>query len=174
MPDGINFGAVQVSCEGWKHSDDKYILQGSCGLKYELVSTAKSDKGGWGSTLFLILFWGLFIYILLCCLYSIFGPRLDPAHAGGSDPHGPSPPYPGSGKTLSGRTGFLSGLGLGALAARLFGPGRQNRVNQPGPNYGTMNPYGPYDPYYGNYSPNNAPSGSGTHSSAGFGGTSNR
>lgn len=175
LPQGLSFGAVRVSCEGWKSADDDYVLRGSCGLKYELVRAESSEKGGWASTAFLVVFWSFFVYILLCCLYSILGPRLDPAHAGGSDPNGPAPPpYPGTGKTVSGRPGFWTGLGLGALAARLFGPGRGSRLVDHHRNYGTMPPYGPYDPYYGSTQPMPAASGSGTHTSAGFGGTDNR
>ena len=40
MPDNIRFGKVQITCEGYDHAKDEFILNGSCGLEYTLkVST---------------------------------------------------------------------------------------------------------------------------------------
>ena len=36
MPDNIRFGKVQVTCEGYDHSKDEFVLNGSCGLEYTL------------------------------------------------------------------------------------------------------------------------------------------
>lgn len=32
----VEFGKIEVSCEGYDYPDDSYILYGSCGLKYQL------------------------------------------------------------------------------------------------------------------------------------------
>lgn len=33
---GLELGKTDVSCEGYRHADDRYILRGSCGLKFTL------------------------------------------------------------------------------------------------------------------------------------------
>ncbi|WFD43968.1 hypothetical protein MPSI1_002633 [Malassezia psittaci] len=87
-----------------------------------------------------------------------------------------TPPKPSS-QRPGAPVGFLSGLGVGALAARLFGPGRQNRTLEPGMNYGTMPNYGPYGAtaYYDQFQSDrygSSTSNAGTTStSAGYGGT---
>ena len=32
MNNGYKFGKIEVSCEGYDHPDDPYILKGSCGV----------------------------------------------------------------------------------------------------------------------------------------------
>lgn len=179
LPSWARLGAVQVSCEGWKHANDPYILRGSCGLRYDLLKMQEDGKSGWVSTLFFVVFLGFLIFMAISCLQSIVGRLLGPGHNGRTEPNSdgpgyPPPPYPGPGKTVSGRMGFFSGLGLGALAARLFGPSRRQPTFPPQTHYGTMAPYGPYDPRYGTYTSDHFPSSSGTHNSVGFGGTNNR
>lgn len=41
LPLGLSFGAVDVSCEGYAYPDDPYILDGSCGLEYELIDNRR-------------------------------------------------------------------------------------------------------------------------------------
>lgn len=36
MDNRYRFGKITVVCEGWDHPTDRYILEGSCGLEYEL------------------------------------------------------------------------------------------------------------------------------------------
>ncbi|PRQ70407.1 Protein of unknown function (DUF1183)-domain containing protein, partial [Rhodotorula toruloides] len=36
LPNGVRFGEVGVSCEGWDGPDDPYIVRASCGLTYSL------------------------------------------------------------------------------------------------------------------------------------------
>lgn len=36
LPNGIEFGRVHVSCEGYQYTGDPNVLQGSCGLEYYL------------------------------------------------------------------------------------------------------------------------------------------
>ena len=42
MPDNIRFGKVQVTCEGYDHAKDEFILNGSCGLEYTLKVSTQS------------------------------------------------------------------------------------------------------------------------------------
>jgi hypothetical protein len=44
MDTSYRFGAIRVSCEGYGHPDDPYILQGSCGLEYELDWTEEGRR----------------------------------------------------------------------------------------------------------------------------------
>lgn len=39
MPNDFRFGKVQVSCEGYSHRDDPYVLKESCGLEYTIDLT---------------------------------------------------------------------------------------------------------------------------------------
>ncbi|XP_008292508.1 store-operated calcium entry-associated regulatory factor [Stegastes partitus] len=52
MDNMYRFGHVEVSCEGYNHPADAYILKGSCGLEYTLELTAEAKRrtqGSWGS-----------------------------------------------------------------------------------------------------------------------------
>ncbi|KAJ8382350.1 hypothetical protein SKAU_G00031280 [Synaphobranchus kaupii] len=52
MDDAYRFGRIEVSCEGFNHPDDPYILKGSCGMEYTLELTEQGQQrgrgGGWG------------------------------------------------------------------------------------------------------------------------------
>lgn len=52
MDNAYRFGRVEVSCEGFNHPDDPYILRGSCGLEYTLELTeegrSRHSHQGWG------------------------------------------------------------------------------------------------------------------------------
>lgn len=53
MDNSYRFGRVEVSCEGFSHPGDPYILTGSCGLEYTLELTEEGRKrgqGGWGGS----------------------------------------------------------------------------------------------------------------------------
>ncbi|KAK7083084.1 Store-operated calcium entry-associated regulatory factor [Halocaridina rubra] len=39
MDNAYRFGEIEVSCEGYSHRDDPYVLRGSCGLRYSLDYT---------------------------------------------------------------------------------------------------------------------------------------
>ncbi|KAK3879850.1 hypothetical protein Pcinc_015614 [Petrolisthes cinctipes] len=39
MDNAYRFGEIEVSCEGYSHRDDPYILKGSCGLRYTIDYT---------------------------------------------------------------------------------------------------------------------------------------
>ncbi|GAA6227153.1 store-operated calcium entry-associated regulatory factor [Lates japonicus] len=52
MDNTYRFGSIQVSCEGYNHPADAYILKGSCGLEYTLELTEEGRRrtqGSWGS-----------------------------------------------------------------------------------------------------------------------------
>ncbi|XP_044202706.1 store-operated calcium entry-associated regulatory factor isoform X1 [Thunnus albacares] len=52
MDNAYRFGHIEVSCEGYSHPADAYILKGSCGLEYTLELTEEGRRrmhGSWGS-----------------------------------------------------------------------------------------------------------------------------
>ncbi|XP_051801648.1 store-operated calcium entry-associated regulatory factor [Acanthochromis polyacanthus] len=52
MDNMYRFGHTEVSCEGYSHPADAYILKGSCGLEYTLELTNEAKRraqGSWGS-----------------------------------------------------------------------------------------------------------------------------
>ncbi|KAK2815519.1 hypothetical protein Q5P01_025986 [Channa striata] len=52
MDNTYRFGRIEVSCEGYSHPGDAYILKGSCGLEFTLELTEEGRKrtqGSWGS-----------------------------------------------------------------------------------------------------------------------------
>jgi len=56
MDSSYRFGAIRVSCEGYNHPDDPYVLRGSCGFEYELDYTEegrqKQNQGNYGGGTF--------------------------------------------------------------------------------------------------------------------------
>ncbi|XP_071775917.1 store-operated calcium entry-associated regulatory factor [Centroberyx gerrardi] len=44
MDNAYRFGRIEVSCEGYSHPDDAYVLKGSCGLEYTLELTEEGRK----------------------------------------------------------------------------------------------------------------------------------
>lgn len=48
MDSAYRFGRIEVSCEGFNHPDDPYILKGSCGLEYALELTEQGRQRGGG------------------------------------------------------------------------------------------------------------------------------
>lgn len=52
MDNGYRFGRIEVTCEGYSHPSDPYILKGSCGLEYTLELTEEGRRrnhGSWSS-----------------------------------------------------------------------------------------------------------------------------
>lgn len=52
MDNAYRFGRIEVSCEGYNHPTDAYILRGSCGLEFTLELTEdgrRRTQGSWGS-----------------------------------------------------------------------------------------------------------------------------
>lgn len=52
MDNDYRFGRVEVSCEGYNHPSDAYVLTGSCGLEYtlELTTEGQGRKQGSGGS----------------------------------------------------------------------------------------------------------------------------
>ncbi|XP_062243792.1 store-operated calcium entry-associated regulatory factor [Platichthys flesus] len=49
MEHAYRFGRIEVSCEGYNHPADDYILKGSCGLEYSLELTEEGRRKTQGS-----------------------------------------------------------------------------------------------------------------------------
>lgn len=49
MDNAYRFGRIEVSCEGYNHPADAYILKGSCGLEYTLELTREGRGKHTGS-----------------------------------------------------------------------------------------------------------------------------
>ncbi|XP_002125157.2 store-operated calcium entry-associated regulatory factor-like [Ciona intestinalis] len=51
LDDSYRFGKLQVTCEGYDHPNDVYVLKGSCGLEYTLEYTesgkSRQNQGGY-------------------------------------------------------------------------------------------------------------------------------
>lgn len=50
LPSEFKLGATDVVCEGYRDSDDKWVLKGSCGVEYRLLLTDQGEKR-FGTTL---------------------------------------------------------------------------------------------------------------------------
>lgn len=53
MDNAYRFGRIEVSCEGYNHPSDQYVLAGSCGLEYTLELTEEGrrrNQGSWGGS----------------------------------------------------------------------------------------------------------------------------
>uniref|UniRef100_A0A8C6UAU5 Store-operated calcium entry-associated regulatory factor n=1 Tax=Neogobius melanostomus TaxID=47308 RepID=A0A8C6UAU5_9GOBI len=49
MDNAYRFGRIEVSCEGYSHPSDQYVLTGSCGLEYSLELTEEGRRKSQGS-----------------------------------------------------------------------------------------------------------------------------
>ncbi|KAL4801357.1 hypothetical protein BDV18DRAFT_85441 [Aspergillus unguis] len=86
LPGELKLGSTDVVCEGYRNSDDPWVLKGSCGVEYRLILTELGEeKFGGGSfdennwwrgqkpsrmntllnRLGNILFWGIFLVVFL-------------------------------------------------------------------------------------------------------------
>ena len=121
LPSEFKLGTTDVICEGYKNSEDPYILKGSCGVEYRLILTdvgeEKYGKKGNGvfddyesyksSSLVAVLFWIIFIAVVCWMIYAAFlrddrrprggnnGPRFFGGGGGGwgGGNDDPPPPY---------------------------------------------------------------------------------
>ncbi|KAJ7593236.1 hypothetical protein C8J56DRAFT_493715 [Mycena floridula] len=109
LPDGLRFGRVEVSCEGWNKAGDPFVLKGSCGLRYRLVgvpSGLRSDDSlphkefDPFSTVFTVIWVAVLLFILYSFLKSCFSTDL-PRVPRDADPR--QNYYPGSGWFPGGR-----------------------------------------------------------------------
>ena len=86
LPSEFKLGSTEVICEGFKNSDDPYVLKGSCGVEYRLILTKAGEEkyGRKGKGLFddyedykgggtvAVLFWIVFIAVICWMIYSAF------------------------------------------------------------------------------------------------------
>ncbi|WWC67498.1 uncharacterized protein I206_101406 [Kwoniella pini CBS 10737] len=128
LPSSLRLGKVDVSCEGWTKSGDMNVLQGSCGLTYDLHKVNKgleygedpirpSRNNSLFDQAFNLLFWLISLIILYSLLRSLiarFFPRYTPPRIsrflpflGPDGPSGPGGPGGGGG----GGPGFNPGSG---------------------------------------------------------------
>lgn len=87
LPSEFKLGSTDVICEGFKSSDDPYVLKGSCGVEYRLMLTKageekygskrkgsfdeySDDRGGGG--IVAVLFWTIFVAVVCWMLYVAF------------------------------------------------------------------------------------------------------
>ncbi len=105
LPPEFKLGSTDVICEGFKSSQDPYVLKGSCGVEYRLLLTEAGEEryGRGGPNLWrnykgrgyinwpAIIFWALFVSVVGWMIYSAFirdrlnGTRIG---SGGNNPWG--------------------------------------------------------------------------------------
>ncbi|OCF42263.1 hypothetical protein I317_03882 [Kwoniella heveanensis CBS 569] len=107
LPSSLRLGKIDVSCEGWSGPGDKNVLQGSCGLTYNLHRVNRGLEYGEDphmprqspfdrllATSFNYLFWAIsliILYSLIRSLISRFSPRRTPPHISRFLPFLPGP-----------------------------------------------------------------------------------
>ncbi|KAG0651905.1 Transmembrane 66 [Hyphodiscus hymeniophilus] len=164
IPEEFKLGSTEVICEGYDNAADERVLKGSCAVEYRLVLTDKGEErygttwwGGskdkskgreqakaaednwtWDSILFMVLFVGVAIWILVsACNATQNAPRARRPRGnggwggwgggggggGGDGGDDPPPPYPGkySSSQEGWRPGFWSGAATGAAAGYMAG-----------------------------------------------------
>ncbi|POS84816.1 hypothetical protein EPUL_003369 [Erysiphe pulchra] len=152
IPREFKLGSTDVICEGYSNPNDKYILKGSCGVKYRLLLTETGEKkfGGYNgfrgvewclqNSLFIVTFIGILFWILYSAIrawpagnYSRRLGRLWGGGDGGGDggyPWDPPPPY--SSKRYVNdqqRAGWRPGFWTGALGGAAAGYMAGNRAS---------------------------------------------
>ena len=86
LPNEFKLGSTDVICEGFKNSEDSYVLKGSCGVEYRLILTdigeekyGKKANGIFddyenykGSGTMAALFWIIFMAVVCWMIYAAF------------------------------------------------------------------------------------------------------
>jgi hypothetical protein len=167
LDSSVRFGNNVVSCEGYSHPDDPYVLKGSCGLEYTLEYTeqGRASQGynsynsygsqyyshqssgfSWGNVFMLVIIGFIVFGLLRQCTQNA-------ANGGGytrTDTYTGYPPaYPGcdpstayaTGAGTGFRPGFWSGVGTGGLLGYLFRPRTYYGNGYGGGYYGGANAY---------------------------------
>ncbi|KAL4877721.1 hypothetical protein BJY04DRAFT_197781 [Aspergillus karnatakaensis] len=112
LPGEFKLGSTDVVCEGYRNSDDPWVLKGSCGVEYRILLTELGEKkfgqgsfvgDNWrrsqkprklfkqsqdmGTFLGNLIFWGIFIGVFLLIIWSMlrdwFGVPRNPQQPGG-------------------------------------------------------------------------------------------
>ncbi len=103
LPNEFKLGSTDVTCEGFKSTDDPYVLKGSCGVEYRLMLTdtgeekfGKKGKGLFddsegkaGGGMVAVLFWVIFISVVCWMIYAAFLRDDGPRPPRGNDRPGP-------------------------------------------------------------------------------------
>ncbi|EZF26018.1 hypothetical protein H112_01823 [Trichophyton rubrum D6] len=118
LPPEFKLGGTEVVCEGYRNSNDPWILKGSCGVEYRLLLTSMGEKryghiphdrygydeSIWSTLIRMAVFFGLFMAVVKLLQYctGIQGQGWGRNGAGGGGgggggggwwPPGPPPPY---------------------------------------------------------------------------------
>jgi len=126
LDSSVRFGQTTVSCEGYNHPEDPYILKGSCGLEYNLVLTEqgshnKRNEGAyqnhynhnsqpyyvdnsqrnfnWGNVLMFVIFGAIIVGLIKQCNQNASGgtSSSSSSYRPGYNPgHNPGDSYPGN------------------------------------------------------------------------------
>ncbi|KAM5464070.1 hypothetical protein MauCBS54593_007249 [Microsporum audouinii] len=184
LPPEFKLGGTDVICEGYRSSEDPWILKGSCGVEYRLLLTRMgekryghiphdrgNDESIWFTLIRMAMFFGLFMVIVKLLQYCTgirsqrWGRNGGGGGGGGWWPPGPPPPYDSPQSRFakddqSWRPGFWTGALGGTAAGYVMGRGarRGNSSFMSGGNNATAGP---------SYSAS-------TRESTGFGGTRRR
>ncbi|PAA64921.1 hypothetical protein BOX15_Mlig000794g1 [Macrostomum lignano] len=140
MSKRLKFDTIQVSCEGYDHPNDPYILAGSCGLTYSLrwSGRRRHRKHGIHGHLFrrvhivnpmVSVLTGLLAFTvvvaMLALVFKLFRSRRHRYHRVYTAEEGPPPPPPPShyGYHHSGGSGpgFWSGAAMGGMTGYMMG-----------------------------------------------------
>jgi hypothetical protein len=120
LDEAVKFGKINVNCEGYDHSEDPYILKGSCALEYHLDYTRKGSNqqnnygynrygGGYQDFTETGSWWGSFFtfIVLVFVIYNIFRACAANNAAAGGNVDG------GYGQGYGGGPGYGGGYGSG-------------------------------------------------------------
>ena len=86
LPNEFKLGSTEVICEGFKNSEDPYVLKGSCGVEYRLMLTDMGEEkyGRKGKGIFddfddrkrggmvVVIFWVIFIAVVCWMIYAAY------------------------------------------------------------------------------------------------------
>lgn len=150
LPSEFKLGSTDVVCEGYRNSDDKWVLKGSCGVEYRLLLTELGEQKfgkqttsgpattGWFETIFFFGFIIVVFVIIFAAATGISGNRRPQERrgwggfwggggGGGGYPPGPPPPYSryadsSYSDSKRWKPGFWTGAMTGAAAG--YGMGR--------------------------------------------------
>ncbi len=68
---GYKFGELNIQCEGYRYSGDEWVLDGSCGLEYEVIGGSSGTKKKASLTTY---HWiGIGVILLISFLVGLFG-----------------------------------------------------------------------------------------------------
>ncbi|KAJ5734752.1 hypothetical protein N7533_013155 [Penicillium manginii] len=195
LPSEFKLGSTDVICEGYRNSDDPWVLKGSCGVEYRMLLTDEGEER-FGKEVYrsgsvtkkdtvTVIFWVLFIGVLVFIVAAACRSDTPVAReqrrrrwgwggggGGGGDDgyYPPPPPYSSSdcssGQSQGWRPGFWSGLGAGGAAGYQMGRNSARGSQRDSSRYN--------DPGEGSSRRSATPSFSTTTTGTGFGSTRRR